>query len=223
MRVDNSAPNTSDDAPDEWVTGPVSLHLGATDALSGLDGILYSTDGSLPSLLVTGPITVSAEGTTSVRYRALDAVGNQSALATATVRVDNSAPNTSDDAPDEWVTGPVSLHLSATDALSGLDGILYSTTAHCPRSWSPARSPSALRARPACATAPLDAVGNQSALATATVRVDNSAPATSDDAPEEWSKTPVSVLLTPSDSLSGPATTRVPHQRLRSDRRHRPH
>ena len=67
VRVDNSAPATSDDAPDEWVTGPVSLHLGATDALSGLDGILYSTDGSLPSLLVTGPITVSAEGTTSVR------------------------------------------------------------------------------------------------------------------------------------------------------------
>ena len=76
MRIDDTAPIVSDDAPLPWVNGPVSVSLSATDTASGVDTLVYSVDGSEPSESYTGPVGVSAEGTTTIRYRATDAVGN---------------------------------------------------------------------------------------------------------------------------------------------------
>ena len=70
---------------------------------------------------------ISAEGTTTVRYKATDALGNATAVRTrSTVRIDDTAPAVSDDAPTEWVTGAQSVTLTAADALSGVAGIDYS-------------------------------------------------------------------------------------------------
>ena len=69
---------------------------GSIDAGSGVAGYQYrtSTDaGSTWSAVQSGALlAVSAEGRTDLQFRAVDAVGNHSAWAQATVRLDNVAP-----------------------------------------------------------------------------------------------------------------------------------
>ena len=53
---------------------------------------------------------MTAEGTHTIAYAAIDAAGNTEATKTATVRIDDTAPTTTDDAPTGWVSGPCSSH-----------------------------------------------------------------------------------------------------------------
>ena len=71
---------------------PVTVTLSASDGGSGVGQILYSTDGSAPSTVYAGPFTVSAQGTTTVRFAATDAVGNAETAQSQTVRIDATAP-----------------------------------------------------------------------------------------------------------------------------------
>jgi hypothetical protein len=89
VRIDRAAPSTSDDAPDSWTRGPLSLLLTAVDTTSGVAATHYSLDGSEPSLLATGPITVSEEGTTTLKYSSTDNAGNSEAVMSTLVRVDS--------------------------------------------------------------------------------------------------------------------------------------
>ncbi len=118
--VDSSAPDRTDDAPSGWVDGPVTVHLSTVDTYSGTAVIYYSTDGSDPTNLYSGGIPVMAEGTTTVKYLAVDGAGNTSTVTTKLVRIDNTAPDTSDDAPSGWVSGPVTVTVSAVDTYSGV-------------------------------------------------------------------------------------------------------
>jgi hypothetical protein len=72
VRADGNAPETSVDCDG------ASCSLSATDAGSGVDGIRYTLDGTLPSAehgtRYSGPFPVSA--TTTVRFVAFDRVGN---------------------------------------------------------------------------------------------------------------------------------------------------
>ncbi len=126
VRIDTTAPSASDDAPSGWVNGPVSLSISANDALSGIEKVRYSVDGSAPSLTYTGALTISDEGTTTVRYQAFDVAGNAGVEESVIVRVDDTAPVSSDDAPAEWVTDPVTVALEASDAFSGVAQTYYS-------------------------------------------------------------------------------------------------
>src|SRR5207237_7193891 len=56
-----------------YASTPVSVSLAATDSGSGVDRILYSTDGSAPSLVYSGPIQVAT--TSTVKFAAVDKVG----------------------------------------------------------------------------------------------------------------------------------------------------
>ena len=84
----------------------MTVHLLATDAVSGVNETLYSLDGTDPygSWRPTGTVRVSAEGTTTLKYRSTDAAGNTEETRTATVRIDYTAPETTDDAPERWTT-----------------------------------------------------------------------------------------------------------------------
>src|SRR4029077_11223162 len=59
---------------------------------SGLDRILYSTDGSTPSLLYTAPFTVAS--TATVKFDAYDRVGNLETTKSQLVQVDTTPPST---------------------------------------------------------------------------------------------------------------------------------
>ncbi|MDX6452423.1 MAG: hypothetical protein QOH16_2472, partial [Gaiellaceae bacterium] len=92
---DTTAPATSASCNGGACTGwfastPVALALSATDAGSGLDRILYSTDGTAPSLLYTAPLTLTA--TTNLKFAAYDRVGNLEATKTQLIQIDTTAP-----------------------------------------------------------------------------------------------------------------------------------
>ncbi len=119
IRVDRTGPTASDNAPSSWVKGPVTVALSGSDAMSGLSGFKYSLDGSWPSLLTSGTIPVSAEGTTTLRYFAVDNVGFTTETAARQIRIDNTNPVTTSTAQASYM-GTATISFSATDALSGV-------------------------------------------------------------------------------------------------------
>ena len=86
VTVDNTPPTepTADKAAGDY-TGTQQVELSSTDALSGLDKIYYTTDGSTPDISsteYTGPITVSHDET--IKAIAYDKAGNPSTVLSAT-------------------------------------------------------------------------------------------------------------------------------------------
>ena len=111
-----------------WYAPPVSVSLSATDSGSGVAAIRYTTDGSDPtssSPLYTGPFTVST--TTTVKYRAWDAVGNVEAVKSQLIKVDTFAPTVAITSPlnGTTVTGNVKIVASVGDAETGVASVTF--------------------------------------------------------------------------------------------------
>lgn len=107
-----------------WQPGPASVHITATDDISGVDHI-YLTDGSVSQ--TSSPdadFTVTAEGTTTLSYWAIDVAGNREDTRTLDVLVDNTRPVTSIEA--SVVPGSAEITFTTTDALSGVEFTRYS-------------------------------------------------------------------------------------------------
>jgi len=202
VRIDGGLPTATDDAPTAWVQGPVSLTLSASDPVSGVDRIEYSTDGSAPSLLYAGPLTISDEGTTTVRYRPTDVAGNTGIEQQAVVRVDDTAPVTDMVAPPAWSIGPVTVDLSASDPLSGIETTYYRLDGGDPVAYG---APFDIETQGVTTVEywSVDAAGNAETPHSATVRVDGGLPTATDDAPTAWVQGPVSLTLSASDPVSG--------------------
>src|SRR5207247_514863 len=140
VRIDTVAPATTDNAPAGWSKTAVTVTLAATDASSGvatteykIDGAGSFTTGSTVSL--PAPADHSNDGPHTITYRSTDTAANVETSKTATVRIDTTAPSTADDAPAGWRNTAVTVHLTATDASSGvatteykLDGAATYTT-----------------------------------------------------------------------------------------------
>ncbi|MFJ8000426.1 OmpL47-type beta-barrel domain-containing protein [Streptomyces sp. NPDC096310] len=69
----------------------MSLSVTATDN-GTVSSRQYSVDGGTTWLSANAAVTLSAEGTTTVRYRATDSGGNVSETGSLTVRIDRTAP-----------------------------------------------------------------------------------------------------------------------------------
>ena len=83
-------------------TTPIGVTLSANDGTgSGVHQIKYTTDGSDPTSSGTAqvysgsPISISAQGTTNVKYFASDIAGNSSAVQTQAVKIDTAPPTIS--------------------------------------------------------------------------------------------------------------------------------
>lgn len=76
-----------------WFTGPVTVTLTATDALSGVASTTFSIDGGA-SQTYTAPFTISADGTHTVSFGSTDAAGNVEANKAVSVRIDQTPPVT---------------------------------------------------------------------------------------------------------------------------------
>ncbi len=183
VRIDKSAPVSDASHVTGWSSTPVTVTLGATDTHSGVASIQYRTAPSGGWMLYEGPFEVSAPGTTTVTYRAVDLLGNTETPKTTNVYVDESAPIATDDASDAWRTTDATVTLSATDTLSGVAGIEWVVTA--PDGAASAGSvaeanasiPVAVEGTTTIEYAALDVAGNRCATETATVRIDKTAPA----------------------------------------------
>jgi hypothetical protein len=209
VRVDATPPQTTVlGAGSAWRRDEATLAFSAGDSASGVTRTEYTTDGGA-TWIQGAALTVSAEGTTTVGYRSTDACGNVEATKTTTVRIDRTAPATTDDAPAGWqTTSPRFVHLSATDpGGSGVTQTQYKLDGAAV--WSAGDEVAVagdgvhtLRYRS------LDAAGNIGDVESAVVRVDATAPqmsiAGADDA---WHAGPVFAQLDAADATSGVAAT----------------
>lgn len=115
--IDSSPPTTRCDAPAGYV--PLA-HLSATDGESGVDSIRYVIDDGEPGASSGSTCAIPcSDGTHTLSFEAVDKVGNREPTKTATVLIDATPPVTTSDATPSYV-GTATIHLSATDALSGV-------------------------------------------------------------------------------------------------------
>lgn len=135
--IDRTAPSTGSNVPAGWVTAsPFSLVLTATDAGSGVASTRYSIDGAA-AVAYASPVSIAAEGTHTVAFRSVDAVGNTEDTTTVTLRKDSNAPTVpATPVQSNLTTSSVSVTwVGSADAISGLayyrvyrDGSLLTTT-----------------------------------------------------------------------------------------------
>jgi len=213
-QVDTIAPVTTDNAPTGWSKTDVTVTLTATDeGGSGIANTYYTTNGTDPTTSsATGTsITITTEGTTTLKYRSTDVAGNLEAVKTATIRIDKTAPVTTDNAPANWVNSNVTVTLTPADGTdrSGVNTTYYTTNGADPTT-SSATGTSITITTEGTTTLKyrsIDVAGNLEAVKTATIRIDKTAPVTTDNAPSGWSKADVTVALSRSDAHSGATHT----------------
>jgi peptidoglycan/xylan/chitin deacetylase (PgdA/CDA1 family) len=202
-------------------TAGTLVALSASDAGSGVAEIRYTTDGTTPTaadgLVYAQPFTLSS--TTTVRFRAYDIAGNEEAVNAVTVSIDEDTPTvdaTCDGAACDgaWKNGPVTVALSAADAGSGIDRIVYTLDGSAPTATHGEvyAAPFSVTSTSTVRYRSIDMVGTLSAIGSASVRIDTVAPQTTASCDSGvcgtgWSTGPVSVTLAATDDASGVART----------------
>ena len=108
--------------PPGWSRGDVTFSLEAQGDASG--GTYYRV-GAQPLTGYAAPVTISSEGTTDVSWYSVNGLGVAEPLHTAQVRIDRTPPVTTSDVATSY-PGAATIHLSASDALSGVAGTTWS-------------------------------------------------------------------------------------------------
>ncbi len=142
---DTEPPVTTSDIPDTWMKDPVTVTLTATDTVSDILNIWYSTDGGDPDTVYTVPFEISAEGTTTVKYYAKDTRDNLEDTNTEYVQIDETPPVTTTSNTDgDTYQGEAFIQLTPTDSFSGVADTYWrlndgpwqtGTVAYAPWSW----------------------------------------------------------------------------------------
>jgi hypothetical protein len=207
VKLDQVAPSlsgapTGSPNPNGWYNSPVTIDWTCSDTLSGIAGSCPAD-----SVLSSEGAAVSASAAVS------DNADNTTNAASAPVKIDTTDPATSASTLPEWNNNSVTVTLTATDNLSGVDAtkfivdggpvqtgtsvLLTDEGIHTIDFWS------------------IDNAGNVEAANTATVKLDKSAPSisVSQSPPANgagWNKTNVTVTFTCADALSGLASCTSP-------------
>lgn len=110
-----------------WYVTDVTLTAVAADAVSGLGLVEHRLDGG--TWLAGDELVVATEGPHTVDFRATDQAGLR-ATTTLSFRVDKTPPSitftpTGIPGANGWYTSPVTLTITATDALSGVASVEY--------------------------------------------------------------------------------------------------
>ncbi len=173
----------------------VSVALNATDAGSGVERTVYTTDGSDPvtsatARAYTGPFTLAS--TATVRYLSLDGAMNVETGHSqhVTVSGDHTAPVTTSTCnaatcTSGWYRAPVTVTLSATDAGgSGVASTHYTTDGTTPSLASPVYTgPFSVPQSITVLYASWDNAGNKEGTKTRTIRIDAAGPTVAITAP----------------------------------------
>ena len=147
VKLDRGAPTnpTVSGATGAWsnAASVVVTASGSTDGGSAVAGYQYQTSfngGAFSASTSGSSVTVSAQGTTVVQFRAIDSAGNTSAWVQGTVKLDRTVPTnpTVSGGSTSW-SAAASRTISAsnaTDALSGLARYEYRTSTNNGSTWS---------------------------------------------------------------------------------------
>ncbi len=110
---------------DGWIVSPVKVTLTAKDALSGVKSISWRVNGGTVRTYAD-VATLSANGTRTFEYRAIDKAGVRESWKSMTFKIDTEPPvikvalsGTKGDASGTW-RGPVTVTPTFTDATSGV-------------------------------------------------------------------------------------------------------
>jgi hypothetical protein len=137
--VDTTAPTVTDNIPAAWQTANTTVTLTCGDGTGvGCSKVYYTTDSSTPDTgsayvdaASSWQFTHSTEGTATLKYRGYDSVGNLEEAVTATnsLRLDKTAPTTSDDFTHNnvWQNSNQTITLTPADATSGVNWTKYCT------------------------------------------------------------------------------------------------
>jgi peptidoglycan/xylan/chitin deacetylase (PgdA/CDA1 family) len=126
-----------------YYNAPVTVTLSASDGSSPVQEIVYTTDGSDPTMsngtTYSSAFTVSS--TTTVKYRAFDTAGNAEAINSELIQIDTVAPTSTISCNNNfcssaYYTAQVSVSLSASDTGSGVSAIRYTTDGSDPTATS---------------------------------------------------------------------------------------
>jgi hypothetical protein len=176
VRVDTSAPvNDTTAVSSAWRRTAYPVELEGSDAGSGVDRIEHTLDGGAVSLATS--LTVTGDGLHTLRSRVVDAVGHASAWRTDTIRIDSAAPTAGlACGTSGWRRSAAVCTPTAAGGPSGLASLRLSRNGGAPTTVT-AGAPLTLAADGVHALRLLaaDGAGN-TASATATVRVDRTAP-----------------------------------------------
>jgi hypothetical protein len=226
VNIDGDAPSSSDAstpalAPDSltgWHGAAQFVMLfaadGGTDAVSGIARVEYDLDGA-GYVPYVAPFLVGAEGSHTLRFRAVDRAGNVEDAHDAFVNLDLSAPTISSSADGDvaWHKDDVDVTLtSGDDGGSGLAAVQYRRAGD--PDWTDASGagftiPAAgANGTVAYAYRAVDGAGNETAGG-CTLQFDTAAPQTSDDyaGGSDWQAGDVHFALAADDATSGLAGT----------------
>jgi DNA/RNA endonuclease YhcR with UshA esterase domain len=112
-----------------WYNQDVMVTLTATDDKSGVATTEYSvTDGTWQPY--NGPITISGESTTALKFHSIDKSGNVEAAQTLTINLDKTAPITTASPAAQpnangWYNQDVTIALNGVDSNSGVASTEY--------------------------------------------------------------------------------------------------
>lgn len=122
IRIDRNAPITTDNAAPGWSNTAVNVTLTADDGGGIVSATYYRINGGIIRTY-TGPIAITAEGTTTLQYWSVDQAANTESPHTATVRLDLTAPSIPVlVSASETGTSTAEIAWAASvDALSGMD------------------------------------------------------------------------------------------------------
>ncbi|MGC9060180.1 MAG: OmpL47-type beta-barrel domain-containing protein [Thermoplasmata archaeon] len=210
VRIDTTPPFTKavlsgHEGKNGWYLGNVSISLSACDELSGVAAIYYSIDGA--SFIPYKQEIVFSDGVHTLSYYAMDNAGNVEAKNTISIRIDKGIPFSSVNVNSSWYTTlPLSIKINATDATSGIAGIWYSIDG---MGWI--NSDTIEFKEEGVYTIQYfseDIAGNVEMQKTATVKIDLSAPKTSNrisgiQGLNGWYRGTVKVELFSADNVSG--------------------
>ena len=227
VRIDNTPPTTSQNDPGAYLRGTKTLTGSAADSGSGVDHVDFQRaptgggtwttidtdstpgDGFQASFDTTGV----SDGHYDFRTVAYDVAGNQAAATPVTDRlVDNTPPTAIADESRPVPARRRQPHLvdRAIPAARTPPASSRSPTSTRRTAARPGSRPAPASTRPRVADGNVelrvvatDAAGNTTASAPVTSLVDNTKPATTDNAPSGWQSSPVTVTLTGNDGGSG--------------------
>ena len=147
VRIDSIAPTVTAEPPPPglWHNGPVTVSATGTDLGSGVAGFLYETTNGNGIWSAPEPgdsVTITADGTTGVRFAAYDAVGNVSAWqndgpAVTGAWIDTTPPTlTTPYGAGRWTKFTSGVITYASDAGSGVASVEFETSTDGGETWS---------------------------------------------------------------------------------------
>lgn len=200
VSIDRHAPITSADVPSSWTNQSTTVHLDASDSLSGVHHTAFILDGA--AVQIGTSVIVNDEGIHTVEFWSVDNADNEEAHHTATIEIDKSDPTiTADQSPGSngngWNNSDVTVTFTCTDQV-GLSGIKSCTQPQLVTTEGLSQQVQGIAE---------DNAGN-TASTTHVVNLDKTAPTIASSISESpngagWHRNQVGVSFTCADGLSG--------------------